>query len=117
MSKFQQGTYTVMNQRKYAGKGAPKFRSGWELAFMRFCDSNDHIITWSSESLAIPYRNPLTGKPTRYIPDFLIQYRNKNNQVVTELIEIKPKKQRLLKKIYFIKDESVNKYNEDLRTM
>ena len=96
MSKFQQGTYTVMNQRKYAGKGAPKFRSGWELAFMRFCDSNDHIISWSSESLTIPYRNPLTGKPTRYIPDFLIQYRNKHNQVVTELIEIKPKKQSIL---------------------
>ena len=93
---FQQGTYTVMNQHKYAGKGAPKFRSGWELAFMRFCDSNDHIITWSSESIQIPYRHPLTGKNTRYIPDFLIQYRNKNNQVVTELIEIKPKKQSII---------------------
>ena len=96
MSKFQQGTYTVMNQRKYAGKGAPKFRSGWELAFMRFCDSNDHIISWASESMTIPYRNPLTGKPTRYIPDFLIQYRNKHNKVVAELIEIKPKKQSIL---------------------
>jgi hypothetical protein len=96
MSKFQQGTYTVMNQRKYAGKGAPKFRSGWELAFMRFCDSNDHIISWASESMTIPYRNPVTGKPTRYIPDFLIQYRNKHNKVVTELIEIKPKKQSIL---------------------
>jgi hypothetical protein len=85
-----------MNQRKYAGKGAPKFRSGWELAFMRFCDSNDHIISWASESMTIPYRNPLTGKPTRYIPDFLIQYRNKHNKVVTELIEIKPKKQSIL---------------------
>ena len=77
-------------------KGAPKFRSGWELAFMRFCDSNDHIISWASESMTIPYRNPLTGKPTRYIPDFLIQYRNKHNKVVTELIEIKPKKQSIL---------------------
>ena len=96
MSKFQQGTYTVMNPQKYAGKGAPKFRSGWELAFMRFCDNNNHIITWSSESLAIPYINPITGKATRYIPDFLIQYRNKANQVVTELIEIKPKKQSIL---------------------
>ena len=85
-----------MNQRKYAGKGAPKFRSGWELAFMRFCDSNDHNISWASESMTIPYRNPLTGKPTRYIPDFLIQYRNKHNKVVTELIEIKPKKQSIL---------------------
>jgi hypothetical protein len=63
---------------------------------MRFCDSNDHIISWSSESLVIPYINPLTGKKTRYIPDFLIQYRNKHNKVVTELIEIKPKKQSVL---------------------
>jgi len=95
-NKFQQGPYVVMNPKKYAGKGVPKYRSGWELAFMRFCDSNDHIITWSSESLVIPYINPLTGKQTRYIPDFLIQYRNKHNQVVTELIEIKPKKQSIL---------------------
>ena len=95
-NKFQQGPYVVLNPNKYAGKGVPKYRSGWELAFMRFCDSNDHIISWSSESLTIPYRNPLTGKPTRYIPDFLIQYRNKHNKVVTELIEIKPKKQSIL---------------------
>ena len=95
-NKFQQGPYVVMNPKKYAGKGVPKYRSGWELAFMRFCDSNDHIITWSSESLVIPYINPLTGKQTRYIPDFLIQYINKHNKVVTELIEIKPKKQSIL---------------------
>lgn len=95
-NKFQQGPYVVLNPQKYAGKGVPKYRSGWELAFMRFCDTNDHIITWSSESLVIPYINPLTGKKTRYIPDFLIQYRNKHNKVVTELIEIKPKKQSIL---------------------
>jgi hypothetical protein len=95
-NKFQQGPYVVLNPQKYAGKGVPKYRSGWELAFMRFCDSNDHIISWSSESLVIPYVNPLTGKKTRYIPDFLIQYRNKHNKVVTELIEIKPKKQSVL---------------------
>ena len=95
-NKFQQGPYVVLNPQKYAGKGVPKYRSGWELAFMRFCDSNDHIISWSSESLVIPYINPLTGKKTRYIPDFLIQYRNKHNKVITELIEIKPKKQSVL---------------------
>jgi hypothetical protein len=95
-NRFQQGPYVVLNPQKYAGKGVPKYRSGWELAFMKFCDSNDHIITWSSESLIIPYINPLTGKQTRYIPDFLIQYRNKHNKIVTELIEIKPKKQSIL---------------------
>lgn len=96
MSKFAQGIYTVQNPQKYAGKGAPRYRSGWEHAFMRFCDNNEHIVMWNSEGLRIPYRHPLTGKATNYIPDFLIQYRNKNNQVVTELIEIKPKKQSVI---------------------
>lgn len=96
MSKFAQGIYTLLNPQKYAGNGSPRYRSGWEHAFMRFCDINENIITWASESIRIPYRHPLTGKPTNYVPDFLIQYRNKRNQTVTELIEIKPKKQSVL---------------------
>lgn len=96
MSKFANGLYTVMNPQKYVGNGRPRYRSGWEHAFMRFCDLNEHIIKWSSESVRIPYRNPVTGKQTTYVPDFLIQYRNKNNKVVTELIEIKPKKQSIV---------------------
>ena len=96
MSKFAQGSYTVKNPQKYVGKGAPRFRSGWEFAFMTFCDNNDHILQWASESISIPYRNPLTGKQTIYIPDFLITYRNRNNQVIAELIEIKPKKQSVI---------------------
>jgi hypothetical protein len=96
MSKFAQGAYTIKNPEKYAGKKTPRYRSGWEHAFMRFCDTNDHIVMWASESINIPYRNPLTGKQTIYVPDFLIQYRNKRNQVVTELIEIKPKKQSVV---------------------
>ena len=31
-NNYQQGYYTVINQNKYAGKGQPKYRSGWELA-------------------------------------------------------------------------------------
>lgn len=96
MSRFAQGTYNVQNIEKYAGKKSPRYRSGWEQAFMRFCDSNDNIVMWASESLSIPYRHPFTGKQTMYVPDFLIQYRNKRNQVVTELIEIKPKKQSVI---------------------
>jgi hypothetical protein len=51
------------------------------------------VLQWASESVAIPYRHPLTGKMTQYIPDFLITYRTSNNTVKAELIEIKPKKQ------------------------
>ncbi len=96
MSKFAQGAYVVKNKIKYVGKGTPRYRSGWELAFMRFLDNNDNILQWASESISIPYRNPITGKQSIYIPDFLITYRNRNNQMVAEVIEIKPKKQSVV---------------------
>ncbi len=74
---------------------------------MRFCDSNANIVSWASESLVIPYRHPLTGKATRYIPDFLIQYKNRHNQVITELIEIKPKKQSIIESKASNKEKAV----------
>ena len=90
MSKWAQGPYTVINRAKYVGRGEPRYRSGWELSFMKFCDTNDNVLQWASESIAIPYRHPLTGKMTQYVPDFLITYRTKDNIVKAELIEIKP---------------------------
>ena len=63
---------------------------------MQFCDSNDSIIQWASEAIAIPYKNPLTGKPSQYIPDFFVLYENKRGQQVAEIVEIKPKKQSLI---------------------
>lgn len=96
MKKWAQGFYEVINPDKYVGHGRPKYRSGWEHSFMRFCDMNEHILQWASESISIPYRNPITGKQTVYVPDFLITYRTKNNTVKAELIEIKPKKQSVI---------------------
>ena len=104
---YAQGFFEVRNPQKYVGKGKPKYRSGWEHAFMRFCDSNDSVVSWASESIAIPYRNPITGKMTNYIPDFLIQYRTRGNKVVTELIEIKPKKQSVLESKASVRDRAV----------
>jgi hypothetical protein len=63
---------------------------------MRFLDNNDHVVNWASESLSIPYRNPVTGKQSMYVPDFLITYKNKSNQLIAELVEIKPKKQSVI---------------------
>jgi hypothetical protein len=96
MGKWAQGIYEVQNPQKYVGKGKPRYRSGWELTFMRFCDGNDKVINWASEAISIPYRNPFTGKSTVYIPDFFIVYQNRTGQVVSEVIEIKPKKQTLI---------------------
>lgn len=107
MSKFAQGSYQIVNADKYVGKGTPRYRSGWEHAFMRFCDSNEHILQWASESISIPYRNPITGKQSIYIPDFLITYRTRTNQVVAELIEIKPKKQSIVESKASARDRAI----------
>jgi hypothetical protein len=107
MSRWAQGQYVVQNPAKYVGKGTPRFRSGWEHSFMRFCDNNDHILQWASESIAIPYRHPLTGKMSQYIPDFLITYRNRDNTVRAELIEIKPKKQSVVESKMSSRDRAV----------
>lgn len=96
MGKWAQNFYTPKNPHKYVGKKKPYYRSGWELVFMQFCDSNDNIIQWASEAIAIPYKNPLTGKPSQYIPDFFVLYENKRGQQVAEIVEIKPKKQSLI---------------------
>ena len=96
MANFRQGTYTVRNRQKYVGKGEPRYRSGWEMTFMMFLDSNDNVVNWASEAVRIPYCNPITGKQTMYVPDFLVTYKGPNNTLKAELIEIKPKKQSLI---------------------
>lgn len=93
MRSWAQGVYQVINTKKYVGQGMPRYRSGWEHSFMRFCDTNDNIMQWASESIRIPYLHPLTGKMTTYVPDFLITYKTRNNTLRAELIEIKPKGQ------------------------
>ena len=90
MSKYAQGQFQLRNPEKYVGTRTPTYRSGWEFVFMQFCDNNQHILQWASESIQIPYRNPITGKQTIYVPDFLVVYRNKGNTVKAEVIEIKP---------------------------
>jgi hypothetical protein len=96
MTKFAQGIYKVMNPQKYVGNREPRYRSSWEWHFMKFCDDNDHVLQWASESVSIPYRHPLTGKMTMYVPDFLITYQGSNGRTVGELVEIKPRKQSVI---------------------
>ena len=75
--QFAQGKYNLKNPTKYVGRKTPTYRSSWEFAFMKFCDENPAIQAWASEAVKIPYRNPLTGKATIYVPDFFIQYKTK----------------------------------------
>lgn len=97
--KFSKDFYQVKNPEKYVGTKKPMYRSSWELTFMLFCDNNPSIQQWASEPLKIPYRDPLTGKHTVYVPDFLISYIDKNQKAHVELVEIKPAKQTLREKV------------------
>lgn len=105
-SKFAKGKFVMKHPEKYVGLSSPTYRSSWEWSFMNFCDTNLSVQKWASEAVKIPYRDPLTGKQTVYIPDFFIQYIDKLGQVHTELIEIKPASQAILERV------GKNKYNQ-----
>lgn len=97
--KFSQGIFKPENLDKYMGSTLPRYRSSWEMAFMKFCDNNPSIQQWASESIKIPYRDPLTGRQTVYVPDFLIVYVDKHLKKHVELVEIKPANQMLREQV------------------
>ena len=96
MSKYSQGNFIPKNPAKLVGNATPVYRSSWELAMMTFLDSHPSVIQWASESIKIPYVNPLTGKRSQYVPDFLVLYKDKNGKQHAELVEVKPKKEAML---------------------
>tara|TARA_E500000178_G_C16983893_1_gene737210 strand:- start:621 stop:1061 length:441 start_codon:yes stop_codon:yes gene_type:complete len=99
MAKFAQGRYVVKNPAKYVGTKSPLARSSWETVFMRMLDEHPNVAQWASESIKIPYKDPLTGKYSIYVPDFFIVYNDKNGKQHAEVIEVKPKNQTLREKV------------------
>ncbi len=99
MARFAQGKFRLKFPEKYAGNRTPTYRSSWEYTFMKFCDEHPNVSQWASEAVKIPYRNPLTGKYTIYVPDFFIVYADKGGKQKVELIEVKPANQADRKKL------------------
>lgn len=91
---FRQGKFIPRHPDKYKGNvDNIVYRSSWEKEFCEFLDGNPNIIEWASEEIAIPYIKPTDKRVHRYFPDYWIKYRNKNGEVIQELIEVKPEKQ------------------------
>ena len=99
MPKFAQGQFKPKNIEKYVGKKIPHARSSWEFVFMKMLDEHPGVESWASESIQIPYRDPLTGKYTIYVPDFFIVYKDRNGKKRAELVEVKPSTQTLREKV------------------
>ena len=88
------GKFKPKNPNKY--KGNPTniiYRSLLERRFMVYLDNTPSVLKWSSEEIVIPYVSPLDKRVHRYFPDFYIKYKNNTNNIVEELIEIKPSQQ------------------------
>lgn len=63
-----------------------KYRSGWELTTALHLDSDDSVVSYEYEPIAIEYvSNVRSGKIRKYYPDFLVRY--KDGKVV--LVEVK----------------------------
>jgi hypothetical protein len=104
--KYSQGKYNLKNPEKYIGLKNPTYRSSWELSVCKMCDENNAILQWASESIRIPYRDPLTGKNTIYVPDFLVIFEDNQKKKRAEVWEIKPANQTLKENV------GKNKYNQ-----
>src|SRR5664280_2746553 len=95
-NNYHQGQYKPAHPEKYVGTYPIFFRSSWENRVMQMFDTNPNIISWASESLKIPYRNPFTGKYTVYVPDFVVTYVDAKGNQKAEIIEVKPAKETFL---------------------
>ena len=84
------GAFNPQYPQKYTGDYPIIYRSSWELEFMNYCDLHPGVMEWASEPQKIPYQNPLNGKQTVYVPDFLVTYMKAGGGTSTKLIEIKP---------------------------
>lgn len=96
--RTRKGEFTPKNPQKYKGKLPILFRSSWELTVMTKFDQHPNVLEWASESISIPYQNPLTGKFTMYVPDFLVKYVDKTGKTHVEIIEVKPIRETLKEK-------------------
>jgi hypothetical protein len=96
--KFARGKFSPRNPGKYVGTKTPTYRSSWEHSFMRLCDEHPNVYQWASEAIRIPYRHPISGKYTIYVPDFFIVYVDKNGKKHAEMIEVKPMNQTTMER-------------------
>lgn len=88
------GKYRPDNPDKYVGDPSNiVYRSLLERRFMVFCDKNPNILKWASEEMFIPYHSPIDKRMHRYYVDFLIEVKEKNGDIKTYLVEIKPSRQ------------------------
>jgi hypothetical protein len=91
--KYYQGMYRPKFPKKYTGDANNiVYRSFLEFKFMRYLDTQENVLEWSSEETIIKYVSPIDGRVHRYFPDFHVKLKTKDG-IVSALVEIKPESQ------------------------
>ncbi len=116
-SKFKQGYYQPNNPEKFRAAQdplmnsgpVPFYRSSWELKMYKWCDNNNDIEYWGTESIHIKYFDPVKNKIRRYYPDVFIKFLDGRKII----IEIKPAKENN-HPTNIAKWESATKYAEQI---
>lgn len=90
------GIFKPKNPQKYIGDPTNIiWRSTWECHYMSWLDRTPDVISWSSEEIAIPYKDPLRGHTRHYFVDFYVKVKDSKGNLNAYLVEIKPKYQTM----------------------
>ena len=88
--------YKPINESKYVGDPTNIIcRSLWERRVCKYMDTNENIVRWGTEEIAIPYISPMDNRVHRYFPDFIAKIKTNEGKTKIKVIEVKPHKQTL----------------------
>jgi hypothetical protein len=86
-----QGYFVPGYKDKYEGNvNQIIFRSGIELRLFKYLDQQPNVVAWSSEETIIPYVSPVDNRVHRYFVDAKVTVKQKDGNLRTYLIEVKP---------------------------
>jgi len=92
--KYVQGTYNIINQKKYLGDPTVVyFRSSWEYKLYFYLDNEPRVIRWNIEGITIPYEmkdDKGNWNTMRYHPDAYAEIVALDGSISKNVIEIKP---------------------------
>ena len=113
MPRAVKGIFKPQNPEKYTGDYPIIYRSSWEHEFMIYCDNHPGVVEWASEPVSIPYKDPSRERSQNlYVPDFLVTFVDKDKQLTSKLIEIKPMAEALTEHARTKKDAVVKMKND-----